>query len=161
MFGHRFFGARYFGPRYWGPGVTVPPVGGGAHSGVYRRVLIELYEQEWAAAQAKKTKERMEELGLRQEARVHRVKRVRIEPTIVGERLERPSGSQGLEVPSKKPSPTPVKDLLAAVMDNLAEPVPLVNYYKELSDGRKKKTRRKEEEIIAMFLITQLEEEEA
>jgi hypothetical protein len=160
MFGHRFFGARYFGPRYWGPGVTVPPVGGGAHSGVYRRVLIELYEQEWAAAQAKKTQERMEELGLRQEARVHRVKRVRIEPTIVAERSERADGSQGLgaalpKVPEKL-STTPVKDLLAVIMDSLAEPTPLLDYRKEMKATR----RRREEEQIVLFLL-QLEEEEA
>lgn len=134
---------------------------------MYRRVLIELYEKEWAEAQAKKTQERMEELGLRQEARqearVHRVKRVRIEPTIVGERSERSLGSQGLDATPvalseapRKPSPTPVKDLLAEIMDNLAAPTPLVDYRKELKAAR----RRREEEHVVLFLLTQSEEEE-
>jgi hypothetical protein len=122
--------------------------------------LIELYEREWAGAQAKKTQERLEEIGLRQEARVHRVKRVRIEPTIVAERLEGTAPSQvsaELRAAPKKPSLTPVRDLLATVMDNLAAPVPLVDYQRELRTSR----RKREEEQIVFFLVSQLEEEES
>ena len=137
------------------PPLSKPP-DTGTHSGPVRHRLIELYEKEWAAAQAKREREAQAELEARraqsQPPTPPRPVKKPVQPASVPSELTRElppvtQGEQGKLPPEEGPT---FAEIVDSVMKDITIPTAVIKANNEAT--KRKRRQIQEEKLITMFI---------